>query len=59
MRVSGDDCVQARWFAEKDKSACMTYGYEEAMLRNLIIAKFVSKTRAIRGYEVALHMHRR
>lgn len=35
FRVSDDDCVQARWFAENDKSACMTYGYEEAMLRNL------------------------
>jgi hypothetical protein len=29
------------------------------MLRNLIVAKFVSKTRSIRGYEVALHMHQR
>ena len=52
FRVSDDDCVQARWFAEKESSACMTYGYEEALLRNLR-ANFVSEIQMGGEYELA------
>ena len=35
FRVSLELFIHARWFAENDSKACMTNGYEEAMLRNL------------------------
>lgn len=52
FRVSDEDCVQARWFAENDSSACMTYGYEDAMLKNLE-AEFVSEMKSTVEYEDA------
>lgn len=33
--ISLEDWLQARLFAENESRACITYGYDDAMLRNL------------------------